>query len=115
MYWFWGRNRKKQSKKFSHIKPDFFTKYKSLFDKPQACHIHRFEQLALENPFPDEDKHNESQPWQTPIEHDELVYAKTRYREGESPKCLYLPSRYLMFQIMRMCSEVENVGEVISL
>ena len=38
-----------------------------------------------------------------PKEYTDLVYSMSRYVKGESPKCIYFPSRKLMFKMMRAC------------
>ena len=37
-----------------------------------------------------------------------LIYAKTRFIEGESPKPIFIPSRRMMLKIMRACVAVDD-------
>ena len=42
----------------------------------------------------------------------DLVYPKNRYVEDQSPLLVYLPSRKIMFQIMRACIGVSHVEDL---
>ena len=47
-----------------------------------------------------------------PLHTKDLVYPKSRYQEGQSPLLIYLPSRKIMFQIMRACIGVDHVSDL---
>jgi hypothetical protein len=40
------------------------------------------------------------------------VYKFTRYLSRHSPHCIYLPTKFVMFKLMRACIDVKGVGEL---
>jgi len=70
--------------------------------------------VGLIDPFPEEEVAIES-PGELPKEVDGVlpdVYADTRYVYGNSPYCLYIPNRDIMFKLMRACVKVEDAEEL---
>ena len=59
----------------------------------------------MQDPFPDEDK-TEDYIKVLPKDCDDMVYTDCRFCKGDSPKCIYFPSRYVMFKLMRACIDV---------
>jgi len=43
-----------------------------------------------------------------PKEVEELAYDRKRYVQAECPRCIFIPSKYVMFSIMRACLGVKN-------
>ena len=67
--------------------------------------VRTFDQVGMINPFPTEPKDVNFKIPAAPLD---LVYAKSRYFEGQSPPGLYIPSRKLMWKIMRACADVAD-------
>ena len=59
-------------------------------------------QVNLVDPFWSETNNH----FKVPTEPEDYVYHPSRYKKGISPHCLYIPSRKLMFDIMRVCVNI---------
>jgi len=49
--------------------------------------------------------------FELPLKEDYLVYRGNRYLKDYSPKMLIVPSRMLMFKIMRACVGLKDLGQ----
>ena len=58
----------------------------------------------MQDPFPD----SYAPEFKGPKNVCDLVYSKSRYNADQSPNCIYFPSRYLMFKMMRACVDVNK-------
>ena len=47
-----------------------------------------------------------------PTHPDHLVYSECRYTEKYSPYVVYIPSKEVMFKIMRACIKVKNIEDL---
>jgi hypothetical protein len=70
----------------------------------QPYNINSFQQVGMAEPFPDDDFGKSD--FIIPKVKEDLVYDESRFKKGESPKCIYVPSPILMFKIMRACINV---------
>jgi hypothetical protein len=43
---------------------------------------------------------------------DDLAYERKRYIQDNSPYCIYLPSKEIMFKLMRACIKCEEISEL---
>ena len=59
----------------------------------------------MQDPFPDENL-DENVIMSLPNSYDEFAYHSSRFIDGNSPKCIYFPSRFVMFKLMRACVDV---------
>ena len=75
----------------------------------EAYLIHSFNQINMQDPFPSE---NKDITFTKPQSINSLVYKQNRYKEGASPQCVYLPSRAVLFSIMRACIKMTNTDEL---
>ena len=78
-------------------------KYKFENLKKEPHQIHSFEQIGMQDPFPEENWMNKK--FVKP-KYDTMVYDRKRLKANESPFCVFIPSRTIMFKIMRACVEV---------
>ena len=62
--------------------------------------IHSFAQVGIVDPFQHE---NSEETFNIPENLTDLVYHDSRYIRGLSPSCIFIPSRKLLFKIMRAC------------
>ena len=60
----------------------------------------------MQDPFPDENENLQENIMSLPKSYDDFVYHRSRFVDGNSPKCIYFPSRFVMFKLMRACIEV---------
>jgi hypothetical protein len=67
--------------------------------------------IGIKDPFSDEESNGE-QVKRLPKIYSDLVYHKSRYIGSDSPKCIYFPSRYIMFKIMRASICVKNIEDL---
>ena len=58
----------------------------------------------MQDPFPE----TQGKAFKGPIPKNiaDMVYSTSRYKSDQSPKCIYFPSRYIMFKMMRACVDV---------
>ena len=98
--------------KNTELRSDFFFKYAKVFDGVKKhYYLKSFEQIGMQDPFPT-DKNNFDFSKGLPEDHNDLTYHESRFMDDNSPKCLYLPSRFVMFKIMRACVDVTKVDEL---
>jgi len=48
----------------------------------------------------------------TPCRIEDRVYPDSRYTEGNSPYCIYIPVKEVMLKLMRACIKVKNIDEL---
>ena len=96
----------------SRLPKAFYVTYNKVF-KPrlQAFNINSLLTVGLEDPFPNEVSYNKTRghlPEEVPDSQDTVafVYDTARYIEGNSPYCVYVPCRDIMFKLMRACIAV---------
>ena len=58
----------------------------------------------MPDPFPGDDYSQSN--FIIPKVKEDMVYEESRYKKGESPKSIYVPSHILMFKLMRACINV---------
>ena len=67
----------------------------------------------MQDPFPDNILEDDKVLQKSlPIDYTNLVYHKSKYIKGNSPKCMYFPSRYIMFKLIRACVDVYTIKEL---
>ena len=108
-----GNKVSKETKKFSGITEDFYTKYTKVFDGCiNSNHlINNFECIGLMDPYPFEYNPHGTVA-KLPDGPMDLVYPKHRYMEGDSPGCIYIPNKDIMFRMMRACVRVKLPTEL---
>ena len=92
-------------KNFLRYKPTtkaFNKSYRHVFDQGEAVNytIHSFAQVGLHDPYFAE---NTGEAFAVPEQITDLVYHESRYIRGLSPSCIFIPSRKVLFKIMRAC------------
>jgi len=97
--------------------PDnFYKNYKRIFTtrvKPYL--VNNLKTIGLPDPFPYEEENIVAQgDLPRPDANDQIpnVYRKGRYIKGNSPYCLYIPNRDLMFKLMRACIKVDHPADL---
>lgn len=91
------------------ISDKFYKNYENVLDCPdEPFNINSFQQIGMADPFPTENKVN----FEIPRAHTDMVYGQSRYRKDNSPHTLYIPSRKLLFKIMRACIGVDQVKDL---
>jgi hypothetical protein len=83
----------------------FYEHYQVSIKRAKHFNIQSFSQLGLPDPFPTEPMEMD---FPIPEDEDMLVYRGNRYCEDNSPNMLIIPSRMVMFKIMRACVGVKN-------
>ena len=63
----------------------------------------------MHDPFPNEPNHTN---FSLPETHEDEVYKFHRYHSYSSPLLRYLPSRALLFKIMRACIGIQNLEDI---
>ena len=97
--------------KASHLKFEVEEEFDILctskqFIEQQPFLVHTFWSIGMADPFPDESTTmDEDNKWigPEPFTISQPVYPTSRYRPDQSPKIIYIPSRYLMIKILRAC------------
>ena len=78
--------------------------------------MNSFLQMGFEDPFPNEDLtiigSYDDDSYKIPTHAGDLVYSECRYIKGNSPLCVYIPRKELMFKLMRACVEVKHRDEL---
>ena len=94
------------------LPPNFYETYSAAFvHEPKSYFINSFEQVGLQDPFPDEESAYECEG-RLPTDFGDLVYARSRYEDDKSPYNLYLPNKAIMFKLMRACINVANPNKL---
>ena len=76
--------------------------------------IQRFITVSFPDPFPDDDKNIIGSVDDTPNDLkmpsgvDDKVYPDSRYFDGNSPYCIYIPCKEIMLKLMRACISVSE-------
>ena len=82
-----------------------------LFNKtltpPQYFHIQTFAQIGFHDPFPKEDI---GSGVELPESHEDIIYCNCNF--AGSPLLRYIPSRLMMFKIMRACIDVDEIEDL---
>lgn len=63
----------------------------------------------MQDPFPEE---NWAEKKFKAPKYDVLVYDRKRLKAGESPFCVFLPTKNIMFKMMRACVEVSDEADL---
>ena len=93
----------------SKLRPGFYKFYSKLFDQEEGNdhRVSSFEELGMYDPTVKKSKKKMSEHFAKPTGPNDLVYKKSRYIKGESPKMIMIPTKKLLFQIMRACVGVK--------
>ena len=88
------------------VQNKFIDSYKPFF-------INSFTIIGWSDPYPNDDEFikgsvDDGDGMQMPTVPTDLVYFKTRYIEGFSPYCIYIPKKEIMLKLMRACIEVKK-------
>ena len=102
------------------MSPDFLVTYNLADTLPlQPFNINSFLQIGIDDPFADDDEKykgsiDDVDPdlFKLPVKADDLVYAQSRYIQGFSPYCIYIPRREIMFKLMRACIAVSDPSDL---
>ena len=81
-------------------------KYNSVIERAKSYQIWSFQQIGMSDPFPNEPMETE---FSVPTCNDDLVYRADRYMDGNSPCVIYIPSKLLLFKLMRSCIGVNKI------
>ena len=82
------------------------------------CFINRFWTIGFADPFPHDDENiigsvdDIPDDLSTPCRVEDHVYPNSRYTEGNSPYCIYLPCREVLLKLMRACIKVKTPGDL---
>ena len=77
-----------------------------MVQKPQSFLVNSFSDIGMYDPFPQE---SETQSLFTvPEKVESFVYSQNRFSDAYSPKCIYLPSKNVLWKIMRNCASLEE-------
>ena len=106
-----------ETKDNSIIAKDFLTENKyNIIDHLMANYlINRFFTVGFADPYPDDDKFiigsvDDAPDYLViPSKVEDKVYPDSRYVEGNSPNCIYLPNKEIMLKLMRACIKVKDV------
>ena len=79
---------------------EYNIKYESAIERAKSFNIWSFEEIGMFDPFPEEPMETN---FSVPQSEEDLVYRIDRYIDGESPKCIYVPSKLILWKIMRAC------------
>ena len=80
--------------------------------------INRFFTVGFADPYPDDDKNiigsvdDAPDDLVSPSKIEDKVYPESRYVEGNSPNCIYLPNKEIMLKLMRACIKVKDVNHL---
>ena len=86
--------------------------YRKLFvDEPEEFFINKLETIGVPDPFPKEEPCYDAYG-KLPVHPIDCVYPAQRYTEGNSPYCLYIPNRDIMFKMMRACINVKKAEDL---
>ena len=75
--------------------------------------INSLNKIGIADPFPDSDRVitcNDDLPAEEKLPEvpSDMVYGETRYIDGFSPYCIYIPQQEIMFKLMRACIGVKD-------
>ena len=110
-----------ETRAHSGIAKDFLTKAKyDIIDEREDISylIKRFWTVGFADPYPDDDKHiigsvdDTPDDLQTPCRIEDRVYPDSRYTEGNSPYCIYIPVKEVMLKLMRACIKVKDPADL---
>ena len=104
----------------SAIEANFLTKerYDIIDDRDASFLIKRFWTVGFADPYPDDDKNiigsvDDVPPdLKTPCRVEDRVYPDSRYVQGRSPFCMYIPCKEIMLKLMRACVKVKSPEEL---
>ena len=83
---------------------DLYLSFSSVLTPPQPYNISSFSQLGISDPFPQEPIETDYTP---PTHIDDLVYPRSRYIFGNIPNACFIPSKRVMWKLMRSCIDIE--------
>ena len=84
---------------------DVFIQLRSVLTAECPFNIASLAQIGLDDPYTAETNAR----FEVPKECEDNAYHASRYKKGINPHCLYIPSRKLMFDIMRICVGLEKI------
>ena len=108
-----------QTEEGSELNPNFLVKYEVADRKFEPFFINGFKQIGLSDPFPDdqvnlkESLKSEEAPFiSLPSTNSVSVYPASRMIKSNSPFCIYIPRKEVMFKLMRACINVKFEHEL---
>ena len=72
--------------------------------------IKNFNQIGIQDPFAEETP--KKKRFKVPTDITQEVYDVKQYLSADGPKCIYIPSAQLMFQMMRGCLGVKRAEDL---
>ena len=102
---------------FSLLPDMFYKNFKRIFTtRVKPFNINNLETIGLPDPFPYEEK-NIIAEGRLPLPDSKTgvipnVYRPHRYMKGNSPYCVYIPNKDIMFKLMRACLKVDEVEDL---
>ena len=103
-----------ETKENSEIANNFLKKYNLIVSNLGDFNINRFFSVGISDPFPDDDlniigSRDDGEDFlAVPEKVEDFVYPDSRYVEGDSPNCIYIPNKEIMFKMMRACITVKD-------
>ena len=86
--------------KFGVEEEYYVDEYVGVIHRAKSYHVWSFQQIGMLDPYPNEPMEID---FEIPKSFDDLVYMPDRYVEEHSPKVLYIPSKLMLFKLMRAC------------
>ena len=92
----------------------FNKNYKAIFEQDIAPYlVSNWESIGWNDPFPNDKEYKFArQEFKMPKSVNDMVYPPHFFNPQYSPNCIYIPTRVMMFKIMRACVEVKDPGEL---
>ena len=105
-----------ETKLNSVIAKDFLTeeRYNIVDDRAASFLINRFWTVGFADPYPDDDLNiigsvdDIPKDFHSPCRVGDRVYPDSRYSDGNSPYCIYIPCKEVMLKLMRACIKVKT-------
>ena len=88
----------------------FGKNFAAVMSDPFDFKIQSFEQIGVLDPYPNERK--EDGEVYNPVKEGNIMFLERRFQPHSSPLALYIPSKTVMFKIMRACICIERVDEL---
>ena len=87
-----------------------YKNFASVMDDPFDFKIQSFEQIGVADPYPNERMGRDD--FYDPATQGNLMFLERRFQPHSSPIALYIPSRPVLFKIMRACICAEGPDEL---
>ena len=106
------------TKEAAKISKDFIQKYDFIKKERLVFLVNSFWEIGMADPFPDDEDlvigsvDDVPDDFKIPTKVNDYVYGPTRYIEGNSPVCIYIPAPEIMLKIMRACIDCKNTDEL---